>query len=102
MFRSIPPCPSLRFPILPAQSCRKIGRASPRIEGSSALGLRCLDGRPVTREAVLCLQTGRTLSCQPRPLCRLPDGRGRHSEKLFTDILRLVAELRPPPVTSTA
>jgi hypothetical protein len=32
MFRSIQPCLSLRFLILPAQSCRKTGRASPRIE----------------------------------------------------------------------
>ena len=38
---------------------------------------------------------------QPWPLCRFPDGRSRHSENLFADILRLIAELRPPPATST-
>jgi hypothetical protein len=61
MFGSILPCPSLRFPILPAQSCRNTARASPRFEGSTALALRCLNMRTITREAVLCLQTGRTL-----------------------------------------
>ena len=35
MFRSIQPCQSLRFPILPAQCCRKTGQACPRIEGSA-------------------------------------------------------------------
>ena len=39
---------------------------------------------------------------QPRPLCRLPDGRSRHSEKSVRRILWLIAELRPTPVTSTA
>jgi len=33
---------------------------------------------------------------QPWLLCRLPDGRRRHSKKLFADILLLIAELRPP------
>jgi hypothetical protein len=42
MFRSIQPCSSLHFLILPAQSCRKTGRASPRIEGSTDLTLRRL------------------------------------------------------------
>jgi hypothetical protein len=61
MFRSIQPCPSLRFLILPAQSCRKTGQASPRIEGSNALALRCLNMLSITREAGLCLQTDLTL-----------------------------------------
>jgi hypothetical protein len=35
---------------------------------------------------------------QPRPLRRLRDGRGLAiSRHLFADILRLIAELRPPP-----
>ena len=35
-----------------AQSCRKTGRASPRIEGSTALASRCLNMLSITREAV--------------------------------------------------
>ena len=35
---------------------------------------------------------------EPRPLCYLPAGRGRHRQ-MFQEILRLIAELRtqPPP-----
>jgi hypothetical protein len=32
---------------------------------------------------------------EPRPLCYLPDGRGRHCTEMFQEILRLIAE--PPP-----
>src|SRR5262245_11257671 len=34
-------------------------------------------------------------SREPRPLCYLPDGRGRHARQMFQEILRLIAELRP-------
>jgi hypothetical protein len=33
----------------------------------------------------------------PRPICRLPDGRGRHPTASGPDLLRLIAELRPQP-----
>jgi hypothetical protein len=41
-------------------------------------------------------------SGQPWPLCRVPDGRGRHPKTLFADILRMIAELRQPHAASTA
>jgi hypothetical protein len=62
MFRSIQPCRSLRHLILPAQGCRKTGRASQRIEGSTALASRRLNMLSITGEAALCLQTDLTLS----------------------------------------
>jgi hypothetical protein len=34
---------------------------------------------------------------EPRPLCRLPNGRGRHPTQLFQEILWLIADLRPQP-----
>jgi hypothetical protein len=34
---------------------------------------------------------------EPRPLCYLPDGRGRHRTANVLGILRLIAELRPQP-----
>ena len=33
---------------------------------------------------------------QPRPLCHVPDGRGRGAATMFRDILRLIARLRVP------
>ena len=36
-------------------------------------------------------------SREPRPLCYLPDGRGRHRTANVPRILRLIAELRPQP-----
>jgi hypothetical protein len=32
----------------------------------------------------------------------VPDGRGRGAKDLFSDILRLIAELRPPPTAAPA
>jgi hypothetical protein len=34
---------------------------------------------------------------EPRTLCRLPNGGGRHPTTMFQEILRLIAELRPQP-----
>jgi hypothetical protein len=39
---------------------------------------------------------------EPRPLCCVPVAEVAIPRNLFADILRLIAELRPPPVTSTA
>src|SRR5262249_44528100 len=41
-------------------------------------------------------------SREPRPLCRLPDGRGRIPRQMFQEILRLIAELRPQPPPALA
>src|ERR1700730_4722136 len=65
MVGSIKHCPSLRFLILPAQSCRQTGRASPRTEGSSALALRWVNMLSNTQQAVFCLQN--------RPCAKLVD-----------------------------
>jgi hypothetical protein len=47
--------------------------------------------------------------CEPRTLCRLPNGGGRHPtanvaipQQMFQEILRLITELRPQPPRAPA
>jgi hypothetical protein len=54
------------------------------------------------RVAILPEHVARFRLRQPRPLCRLPDGRSRHSENSLCRRPAADPELRPPPVTSTA
>jgi hypothetical protein len=62
MFRSIRPCPLVRFLIPPARSCRKTGPTSPRIEGESALAIKISQHIFHCARAALCRRTGFTPS----------------------------------------
>src|SRR5215510_3677276 len=91
-----PTCRAIQRRAAPASCARLQPRQFPAHAGDAGA-----DQGLVADESDGKADQGRREGGEPRPLCYLPDGRGR-ARRMFQEILRLIAELRPQPPPALA